>query len=78
MPGPEIKHGVTSLMSVNIVTDRGAQPCLYLTQCCPGPNQLQSAAQLLQCSQYTCNRSDQNLGAGERDGHRPPPNSQMT
>ena len=55
-------------MSVNIVTDTELTVCISLSLS-PGPNQLQCllAAQLLQASQYTCNRSDQNLGAGERE-----------
>ena len=58
--------GDEGLMSVNIVTD--TQLCLYLTQPQSRPQPAAvSAAQLLQGSQYTCNRSDQNLGAGERE-----------
>ena len=68
-------------MSVNIVTDTELTVCISLSLS-PGPNQLQCllAAQLLQGSQYTCNRSDQNLGAGEeRERWAPypdPPHSQ--
>ena len=44
-------------------------PPLYSPHCLsrPQPAAVCCPAQLLQCSQYTCNRSDQNLGAGERE-----------